>query len=38
MLEISASGTGSLLQVKSEVGSEFSQMVLDCLLDLFSAR
>jgi hypothetical protein len=38
MLEISPSGTGSLLQVKSEVSEEFSQSILKCLLDMLSSR
>jgi hypothetical protein len=38
MLEISPTGTGSLLQVKSEVNSEFSQNILECFLDMLSSR
>ena len=38
MLEISASGTGSMLQVKTDVSTEFSQSILDCFLDMFAAR
>ena len=38
MLEITASGSGSVLQVKTEVSEEFSQSVIDCFLDMFAAR
>ena len=38
MLEISASGKGSVLQVKSDVSMEFSQKLLECFLDMLAAR
>ena len=38
MLEISPTGTGSVLQVKSDVSSEFSQSILECFLDMLAAR
>jgi len=38
MLEISPTGTGSVLQVKSDVSSEFSQSILECFLDMLTAR
>jgi hypothetical protein len=38
MLEISPTGKGSVLQVKSDVSSEFSQSILECFLDMLAAR
>eukprot|EP00347_Sterkiella_histriomuscorum_P010003 403339056 len=38
MLEISPSGTGCVLQVKTEVTDEFSQRILDILLDLIAVK
>jgi hypothetical protein len=38
MLEITASGKDSIMQVKSEVNQEFSQHFLDRFLDMLSAR
>lgn len=38
MLEISESGKGSIMQVKSEIGQEFSERALDCFLDILSMR
>jgi len=38
MLEISASGTGSKIQVKTDVSLEFSQSIIECFLDMLSSR
>ena len=38
MLEITATGKESILQVKCDVNQEFSQHILMCFLDMLSAR
>ena len=38
MLEISASGKGSVLQIKTDVNEGFSTSVLNCFLDMLSSR
>ena len=38
MLEISATGSGSVLQVKTDVNENFSYSILNCFLDMLSSR
>jgi hypothetical protein len=38
MLEITASGAGCQLQVKTEVSEEFSQNILDTVIDLIAIK